>query len=65
MQHLLHALMPRGVREQKHLVAQVGVVGDEETAPVQEKTIVDGAMAPTAHRPPVAGVAAGRPPRSP
>jgi len=32
MQRLLHALMPCGMREQERLVAQVSVVGDEETA---------------------------------
>ena len=41
MQCLLHALMAGRVREHKRLVAQVGMVGDEEMAPVQEKAIVD------------------------
>ena len=41
MQWLLHALMVGRVREHKRLVAQVGAVGDEETAPVQEKAVVD------------------------
>ena len=41
MQRLLHALMPCGVREQKRLVAQFGVVGDEETTVVQQKAVVE------------------------